>query len=97
VLSLDARTVVCRKGGHVFTRLDDELLALDPQSGCCYSLSGSATRVWELIESPTEIEAVWKRLLEEYAVDDATCLADLLELVGDLDAAKLVELDRASA
>lgn len=48
--------------------------------------------VWELISSPMPIGAVRDRLVAEFAVDQETCLADLLELMRELDAEGLVEL-----
>lgn len=89
---MDLETVVQRRAEPVFTRLDDELLALDPHKSCCYALSGAATRVWELISSPIALGAVQDALVSELAVDRATCLADLLELMGELDAAGLIEV-----
>lgn len=89
---MDVSTVVRRRSEPVFTRLDDELLALDPNVGKCYSLAGSATRVWELIESPIAIGTVRDRLVQEFDVDRDTCLADLLALMHDLDEAGLVSL-----
>lgn len=89
---MDLDTVVRRRSQPIFTRLDDELLALDPQQGCCYSLTGAGTRVWELIDEPTSIASVRDRLMAEFAVDESTCSADLLELMRDLDGAGLVEV-----
>jgi Coenzyme PQQ synthesis protein D (PqqD) len=89
---MDLDSVVRRRDEPIFTRLDDELLALDPRQGYCYSLSGVGTRVWELISSPTAIGTVRDRLVMEFAVDEDTCLTDLLGLIRDLDAAGLVEL-----
>lgn len=89
---MDLNTVVQRRNEPIFTRLDDELLALDPHRSCCYALSGTAPRVWELISSPTPVGAVRDALVKEYDIDEATCAADLLELVGELNAAGLVEL-----
>ena len=89
---MDVNTVVQRRDEHIFTRLDDELLALDPHRACCYALGGAAPRVWELISSPTPIGTMRDTLMAEYDVDEATCLADLLALVDQLGAAGLVEV-----
>lgn len=93
---MDLDTVVQRRSEPIFTRLDDELLALDPSQGLCYSLSGPGTRVWELITSPVAISSVCDRLVQEYAIDRETCSADLLELMDDLAVAGLVELETAA-
>jgi hypothetical protein len=89
---VDLETVVQRRAEPVFTRLDDELLALDPHKASCYALSGTATRVWELISSPIALGTVRDAIVSEFVVDPDTCLADLLELMEQLDAAGLVEV-----
>ena len=94
---MDRNTVVQRRREPIFTRLDDELLALDPKVGRCYALSGTGTRIWELIDSPIAIASVCDRVVAEFEVDQDTCLADVLELMGELDAAGLIELQGAAA
>jgi len=91
----EASTV--ERGGLLFTRVDDALLALDLQAGCYYSLNGPAARVWELIDSPTPVSILCDQLLGEYEVDRTTCLRDVIELIDDLRAAKLVKVGQAPA
>lgn len=75
---------------QLFTRLDDEMLALDPDDGRCYSLNVSAARVWELLGAPIMVREVCKRLATEYEVDDKTCTTDVIALLEKLRAAGLV-------
>jgi hypothetical protein len=84
-------TVVRRTADPVFTRLDDELLALDAQAGRCYSLNTSAARVWDLIEAPTEVSEVCARLTAEYNVGPEKCVSEVIELLGELHDAGLIE------
>jgi len=73
-------TVVQRVPHIVFSRLDDEWLAIDSESGYCYNLNEVAGRVWELIASPTALSSVCHTLYPHYTVDEATCQRDVLEL-----------------
>jgi len=86
-------TSIVERGGLLFTRVDDDLLALDPQAGCYYSLNRPAARVWELIDSPTPVSILCDQLIGEYEVDRATCLGDVIELIDELRAAKLVKVE----
>jgi Coenzyme PQQ synthesis protein D (PqqD) len=88
---IEPGTVVRRKVEPVFTKLDDELLALDAQAGQCYSLNDSAARVWDLIETPTQVSEVCERLTAEYDIGRETCVADVIELLGELREAGLIE------
>ena len=90
---MDVDSVVTRRPGPLFTRLDDDLLAIDPQVECCYSLNGPAARVWELIEEPTLVRDVCDRLGEEFDVDRTICAGDVIELLTELQGASLIDVD----
>ena len=77
-------TVVQRVPHVLFSRLDDEWLAIDSESGYCYNLNEVAGRVWEQIAQPTELAAVCQKLYPQYTVDEATCQRDVLELCQQL-------------
>lgn len=90
--AIDGAMVVQRRGAPLFTRLDDELLALDPAAGLCYSLNSTAARVWELIDSPTPVRVLCDELEREFAVDRPTAERDVVELLGRLRDAGLIEV-----
>jgi hypothetical protein len=96
-IRLEAHTRIQRSKDIPFSQLDDELLAIDPEAGYCYSLNETAGRVWELITHPTAIGAVCAQLRKEYTVDDATCLREVLALLQTLCEAGLVRVLDASA
>jgi Coenzyme PQQ synthesis protein D (PqqD) len=91
-MTIEATSIVERRTDVMFSRLDDDLLALDPQAGCCYSLNGPAARIWELIDSPTPVSILCDRLIDEYDVNRATCLGDVIELIDELRGAELVRV-----
>lgn len=87
------RSTVVKRGRDIpFSQLDHELLAIDSQAGFCYSLNETAGRVWGLLEEPSTIEALCDRLRLQYAVDEATCLCEVTELLRGMCEAKLVEI-----
>lgn len=92
---MDLNTVVCRRRGPIFTRLDDELLGLDADAGVCFSLSGSGCRIWELIASPISLDSICECLMAELDVDRERCVADVLGFVTDLDKQGLLSVGAA--
>ena len=94
---LQPTSIVQRAREVLFSQLDDELLAIDAQAGFVYSLNDSASRVWDLIQSPTSVDAVCARLRREYAVDERTCQRDVLALLQALHEAELVQVHGAPA
>jgi hypothetical protein len=73
--------------------LDDDWLGLDAEGGYCISLNHVARRVWTLIEPPASVSRVCAQLRREYAVDEATCLSDVLETFERLADAGLVAVE----
>lgn len=65
-------------------RLENEIVLLDPEAGTYFGLNEVGARVWELIQTPTRLEEVHRRLLAEYEVDAEQLWGDLRNLVREL-------------
>jgi hypothetical protein len=85
-------TVLRRVEHIVFSRLDDELLAIDTQGGYVYSLNVSAGRVWDEIQAPIAVNDLCSRLMGDYAVDESTCRRDVVAVLQGLCDAGLVDI-----
>jgi len=81
-----------RRGEMIETEVDGELVALHIDNGTCYGFNGTATRIWSMIEQPRLLSELTQELVGEYDVDDATCEAELRELLDELAADGLVEI-----
>lgn len=69
-----------------------EILALDEQSGNCFSLSGSGKLIWESTKQPVRVRDICSRLGQHYKVDEATCAVETLAYVNTLVAEKLLRV-----
>lgn len=90
--ALSADSVVKRSETVPFARLDEELLAIDPQQRFLYSLNESGGRVWAALAEPTSVRDVCARLIEIYEVDAATCERAVIALLDQLREAGLVDI-----
>lgn len=82
--TLSLETVVARRPGLLEAQIDNEIVALNVESGICYGLNPVGARVWKLIEEPARIGDVCDKLLTEYIVEPDTCRREVLELVEEL-------------
>jgi hypothetical protein len=89
---IDERSVISRDTEIVFSRLDDDLLAMDERAGYCYSLNVSAARVWDLLLSPASVGWVCSVLCSEFQIDRDTCLRDISELLYAMLDARLIRV-----
>lgn len=86
--------LVTRGSGLMETRLGGELVGLHVENGTCYAFNAMATHIWTLLETPQTVAALRDTLLAGYAVDPATCEAEVRALLNDLASDGLVTITR---
>ena len=78
--------------------LADEAVVLDLRAGVYYGLNAVAMRIWELLQEPKTVSEIGAAIVGEYDVDSDRCQDDLLGLLRDLEAKKLIQVsDEAPA
>jgi hypothetical protein len=80
----------------VFRELDGEAVILDLGSGTYFGLNAVGTRIWQLIDQHGRLAVVLDELCQEYDADRDVLQRDLLELVGRLADARLVDMPRTT-
>jgi hypothetical protein len=83
--------VVCLSPSQISRRLGEEVAILHMDKAAYYGLDPVGGRIWALIEKPVAVRKVLETMLGEYEVDAETAERDLLEIVGQLIDAGLVE------
>ena len=68
-----------RNDDTVSGKLDDELVTMDIEKGKYFSLNPVATRIWELLEQPMELENLCNSLMDEFDVEADQCRAETME------------------
>lgn len=74
----------------VVAEIDGQMVALDIQLGVCYGLNRIATRIWQIIQSPSSPEQIADVLTQQFEVDRATCIAETMALLNDMFEARLI-------
>ncbi|MDT8432933.1 MAG: PqqD family peptide modification chaperone [Bacteroidales bacterium] len=83
-------SVVQRDPGQEFSMIDDEVVMLSLKNGEYYALNSVASRIWEIIEKGTVVKEITEILMEEFEVDETTCLKDTLECLYDFREKELI-------
>ena len=65
-------------------RLSDELVMLDLQKGKYFSLNNVATRIWDLLENPMDIDEMCLILDGEYEVNRDQCRKEVREYIDEM-------------
>jgi hypothetical protein len=92
ISGIDARCVVSSNTEIPFTRLQEDMLAIDETAGYCYSLNRSAARIWDLILNPTSVGEICAILCKEFSVDHETCIRDVSEMLANMRDAGLIRV-----
>lgn len=80
-----------RNSKTISGRLHDELVMMDLEQGKYFSLNPVATRIWDLLEKPSDLKELCKALMEEYEVGGEQCLAEVREHLSELKGLNLIE------
>jgi Coenzyme PQQ synthesis protein D (PqqD) len=89
--------IVQRQGDWLSAKVGDELVMMSAEKGNYVGLSEVGARIWELIETPQDVEAVIVRLQQEYEVPAETCRAEVDAFLKELMTHGAVALDPAPA
>jgi len=95
-MPLAADSVVRRNPDVLLTEVPEGYLVLEMTRYACLSFTGSAGRIWELIETPIAVAAICDQLRREYRVDEQVCLSETLAHLERLRLACAVEIVQSS-
>ena len=73
------------------TRLDDELVLMNVDTGSFHTIKETALAIWDLLDETEDQAAICARLLEQYDVDEQTCAAQVGRFVDQMVEAGFVE------
>ena len=87
---LNASSTVARSPGLIESAIDNEIVALNIETGTCYGLNATGSRIWTLLARPVRISDICAALVDEYQVDATTCEAEVIDLIEHLIEENLV-------
>jgi hypothetical protein len=69
---------------QVASRLGDEIVIMNLQTGVYHGVEGVSAFIWNLLSHPITMGDICARVMAEYNVDEARCRADVMHLLGQL-------------
>ena len=80
----------------MFQEIEGETVLLDPRAERYWALDEVGTRFWQLLNEHGDVEEVVTAMLGEYDVDEATLRHELGQLIEQLSASGLLEVEPAT-
>lgn len=82
---MEDNSVIARSDTLVSSQVDGQVVIMSIESGHFFQLNHTASRIWDLLETPKDLAAIGRALGERFDVDQASCLADLAEFIGAME------------
>jgi Coenzyme PQQ synthesis protein D (PqqD) len=76
--------MVRRQGDWLTAKVGEELVMMSADNGDYVGLTEVGARIWELIQTPQELDALCIKLQEEFDVSAETCRADVETFLKEL-------------
>lgn len=89
--------MISRQGDWLSAKVGDELVMMSAEKGNYIGLSEVGARIWEIIETPSELDAVCAVLQQEYDVEAEVCRAEVEAFLEELAKHGAITLDPPAA
>ncbi len=85
-------SIIKQRDDILVQNLDEDIVMANIDNGHYYGVDQSSKRIWDLMEKPISVADLCARVLKEYEVDQATCEADVLSFVNELEREGLIKV-----
>lgn len=89
---MDLKTVVVRTQDMMSAEVDDEIVILNLAKDNYIGLDAIGRRIWELLETPSRVEALCRQLVSEFEATGDQIAADVLSFLEDLETERLLQV-----
>jgi Coenzyme PQQ synthesis protein D (PqqD) len=90
-------SIVTAADGLIVAELSGEVVILSLHNGIYYGLDAVGATIWGLIQQPTTIARLCAVITQQYDVSAEQCEQDLVRLIVQLAAEKLIEVRHGQA
>ena len=90
---MNLNQIVTRSPQVISQEISGETVLLDLESECYFGLDTVGTRIWQLIETSSDLLSIFNTLLEEYEVEESRLRGDLETLINDVRDRGLISLE----
>lgn len=86
-----------KKGDWLTAKVGEELVMMSAEKGNYLGLSEVGARIWELLEAPSDIDAICAQLQQEYDVTPDVCRTEVENFFNELMKQGAIAIDPPSA
>jgi hypothetical protein len=91
------QTMVSAAKDQICTEVGEDAVILNLLDGVYYGLNPLGAYIWKMIQQPRAVADICDAIMKEYTVERERCMNDLVTLLEDMAAHKLVEIQDGPA
>ena len=76
--------LLSRNDAFLSTRVDDEIVMLNGETGDFVGLNATGASAWELLETPRDLDALCTALMERFDVPPTQCREEVSRFIDDM-------------
>jgi hypothetical protein len=88
--AINFETRVVRRPDLLSQDIDDSTVVTDPSKGGYFGMELISHRIWHLLSKVRRVREICEVLEQEYAIDPATCAAESIAFLEDLETQGLI-------
>lgn len=81
-----------RTNKNISSKIEDEIVMVDVELGKYFTLNSVASSIWEIVSEPLSMKEIVDQLMEEYDIDESTCIKETKLFLEELIKLGLVEI-----
>lgn len=89
---IDINTIIIKNTEIDDTDLDGEKVMMNLDKGQYFMMNEVGSKIWDIIEEKVSVKQIIKRLREEYEVDEEICKDNVINFLGQLNKADLINI-----
>lgn len=94
-IGMNGSSLLYKKSARqVSCKINDEVAILDLDRAIYFGLQGVGVHIWDSLEQPRSANDLCASVMAEFEVSEAACQADVVQILGSLEAEGLIEATR---
>lgn len=89
---ISLNTIIVQSEGNVVSDMDGEKVMLSIKNGKYYNLGKLGGDIWELVNSPIQINSLIEILVSQYDIEKTECEQDVLSFINHLNNENLIQI-----
>ena len=89
---MNKEAMITRSEEAVSAEVDGTAVMMSVNSGKYFGLDEIATKIWDLLEEPKDVNTICNELLNEYEIDEESCRKDVDNFLTQLLEEKLITI-----